>query len=239
MKQTKQQPPRTPTKPTKLRIDDLLTFEPLTDAQGDVYKAWDEDDNLVLNGSAGTGKTFSALYLALEEVLDKGNNRNKVVIVRSVVPTKEIGYLPGSLEEKIEVYTMPYRSICTELFEDKGAYDKLTEQGAVEFISTSYIRGVTLTDAVIVVDEMQNLTFHELDSIITRVGKNCRVVFCGDYYQSDLTRKGDREGINKFIDILERLNRFTKVEFTWADIVRSDFVRDYIMTKESMEIKNE
>jgi predicted ribonuclease YlaK len=227
--------PQQPRKPQKLRIDDLLSFEPLTAGQEIVYEAWREGDHIVLNGSAGTGKTFTAMYLGLEEVLDKGTDKNKLILVRSVVPTKDVGFLPGSLEEKIEVYTMPYRAICSELFEDSSAYDKLVENHSIEFISTSYIRGVTISDAVIIVDEMQNLTLHELDSIITRVGENCRIVFCGDYYQSDLTRKGDKDGINKFIEILTQMNKFTKVEFTWTDIVRSDFVRDYIMTKEMLE----
>ena len=132
----------------------------------------------------------------------------------------------------MEAYTAPYVSICTELFEDKEAYSKLSETGQIQFISTSHIRGTTINDAVVIVDEMQNLTFHELDSIITRVGHNCKIIFCGDYYQSDFVKEGDKRGIMKFMGILELMKNFTTVEFTWADIVRSDFVRDYIMTKD-------
>ena len=220
----------------KLRIDDLHTFEPLTENQEKVYKAWNEDNHLVLTGSAGTGKTFSAVYLGLEQVLDKGNQLEKVVITRSIVPTREIGFLPGSMEEKMEPYSGPYRAICTELFQDTKAYDKLVEQDAVEFLSTSYIRGTTFNDAVIIVDEMQNLTFHELDSVITRIGQNCRIIFCGDYLQSDFTKESDKNGFGKFLKIIEHMTKFSVVTFTWADIVRSDFVRDYIMTKEMLEI---
>lgn len=227
------------TMPQKLRIDDLLTFEPLTTSQEVVYTAWDEGNNVVMCGTAGTGKTFSALYLALETVLDKGNQHNKVVVCRSIVPTREIGFLPGSLEEKLEAYTGPYKAICSELFEDALAYDKLVNQGVIEFMSTSYIRGVTLDDTVIIIDEMQNLTFHELDSVITRVGKNCRVIFCGDYKQTDFTKDSDKKGLLKFLDIIEHMTRFTTVEFGWSDIVRSDFVRDYIMTKEMLGYHNE
>lgn len=228
-----------PRKPQKLRIDNLLTFEPLTDSQAKVYTAWDGDSNIVLNGSAGSGKTFTALYLALEEVLDKGNSRNKVLIVRSAEPTKNIGFLPGTEEEKTEVYNLPYKAICTELFEDATAYEKLKDNDQIEFMSTSYIRGITITDSIVIVDEMQNLSFHELDSIITRIGDNSKIIFCGDYYQSDLARKGDRDGILKFMEILKRLNNFDVIEFTWADIVRSGLVRDYIMTKELMESEYE
>lgn len=224
------------TSPLKLRIDDLQTFEPLTENQEKVYQAWDEDHHLVLTGTAGTGKTFSALYLALEEVLDKGNNLEKVVITRSIVPTREIGFLPGSMEEKMEPYSGPYRAICTELFQDSKAYDKLVDQNAIEFLSTSYIRGTTFNDAVIVVDEMQNLTFHELDSVITRIGQNCRIIFCGDYLQTDFTKESDKNGFGQFLKIIEHMTKFTVVTFTWADIVRSDFVRDYIMTKEMLGI---
>ena len=224
------------TSPMKLRIDDLRTFEPLTENQEKVYKAWNEDNHLVLTGSAGTGKTFSAVYLGLEQVLDKGNQLEKVVITRSIVPTREIGFLPGSMEEKMEPYSGPYRAICTELFQDTKAYDKLVEQDAIEFLSTSYIRGTTFNDAVIIVDEMQNLTFHELDSVITRIGQNCRIIFCGDYLQSDFTKESDKNGFGKFLKIIEHMTKFSVVTFTWADIVRSDFVRDYIMTKEMLEI---
>jgi predicted ribonuclease YlaK len=219
-------------KPQVLKIDHLMTVEPMTTNQEVVFTAWDEGNHIVMSGTAGSGKTFLGLYLALEDVLDKGNEWKKVVVCRSVVPTREIGFLPGTLEEKIEAYTGPYRQICTELFDDKEAYDKLVKQGVVEFVSTSHIRGTTFNDTIIVVDEMQNLTFHELDSIITRVGQNCKIIFCGDYYQSDFTKTGDKQGILQFMEILELMKKFTVVEFGWADIVRSDFVRDYIMTKE-------
>jgi phosphate starvation-inducible PhoH-like protein len=221
-------------KPQVLKIDHLITVEPMTLSQEVVFKAWDDGFNVVLTGSAGTGKTFTAMYLALEDVLDKGNEWESVVIVRSVVPTREIGFLPGTLEEKIDAYTGPYRQICTELFEDKEAYDKLVKNNTIQFASTSHVRGTTFNDAIIIVDEMQNLTFHELDTIITRVGRNCRILFCGDYYQSDFVKAGDKQGIMTFLEILEIMKKFTVVEFTWADIVRSDFVRDYIMTKEML-----
>lgn len=222
--------------PVKYRIDDLLTYEPITFSQEVVYKAWDEGNHIVMAGTAGTGKTFTALYLALEETLDKGTSYEKTVIVRSIVPTREVGFLPGSLNEKIEAYTGPYRAITQQLFNDKEAYDKLTAQGAIEFMSTSYIRGITFNNSIIIIDEMQNLSFHELDSVITRVGENCRIIFSGDYHQSDFTRESEKSGLLKFIDIVEHMTKFTVVNFNWSDIVRSDFVRDYIMTKEMLGI---
>jgi len=222
----------------RLRVDDLLTYPPITTNQQIAHDAWNDGDHLVLCGSAGTGKTFVGMYLALWDVMDKSYDQNRLVIVRSVVPTREMGYLPGSVEEKVDAYTAPYRSICTELFNEKMAYENLEQQGLIEFVSTSFIRGTTLDDCVILVDEMQNLTFHELDSIITRVGRNSRIIFSGDYYQSDLGKESDKKGILDFMNIMEVMNNFTTVEYGWADIVRSDFVRDYIMTKEMVERGN-
>lgn len=219
----------------RLKIDHLLTYEAITQNQKIAYDSWDDGDHLVLCGSAGTGKTFIGMYLALADVLDRSYEQDKLVIVRSVVPTREMGYLPGSIEEKVDAYTAPYRAIATELFNEKQAYDMLETQGAISFMSTSFIRGQTIDDAVILVDEMQNLTYHELDSIITRVGRNTRIIFSGDYYQSDLNKETDKNGILDFMNIMEVMNNFTTVEFGWADIVRSDFVRDYIMTKEMVE----
>lgn len=219
----------------RLKIDHLLTYDPITENQKLAYEAFRDGDHLVLCGSAGTGKTFVGMYLALQDVMDKSYNQDKLVIVRSVVPTREMGYLPGSVEEKIDAYVAPYKSIATELFNEKTAYENLEQQGHIEFVSTSFIRGTTLDDCIVLVDEMQNLTYHELDSIITRVGRNSRIIFSGDYYQSDLKSGSDKKGILDFMNIMEVMNNFTTVEFGWADIVRSDFVRDYIMTKEMVE----
>lgn len=229
-------PLKTNTSIRKLKLDDMVAIEPLTNNQKEVFQAYARGDSLVLSGSAGTGKTFIALSLALEDVLDKETPYNKVIVVRSIVPTREIGFLPGTEEEKKEAYTGPYQSICAELFEQGDAWNKLQAAGTVDFQSTSFIRGITFNNAIVVVDEMQNLNFHELDSVITRVGRNCKFVMCGDYYQSDFEKVKDRNGIVQFLSIIEQLKKFTVVEFGWEDIVRSDFVRDYIMTKEMMKL---
>ena len=231
----KEQASLSPAKPTKLRIEHLTSLEPITDNQGMVFEYFKKEYHMVLSGSAGSGKTFLSMFLALEQVLDKDTPYDKLIIVRSVVPTRDIGFLPGTKEEKEDVYTQPYVSIAHELFEDKGAYEKLVTQGALQFLTTSYIRGTTLRNAIVLVDEMQNLNFHELDSVITRVGENCRFIMCGDYYQSDFEKKNDKDGIIKFLNILDNMKRFKHVEFTWKDIVRSDLVREYIVTKEMLE----
>ena len=219
-----------------IRIDDLITVDPLTDHQKEAFTAWREGDNIAMVGTAGTGKTFLALYLALEEVMDKSTPYETVKIIRSVVPTRDVGYLPGTIEEKLNTYTGPYRAATAELFEDTNAYDKLVHNKYVSFESTSYIRGITFDNSIVIVDECQNLNFHELDSVITRVGHCSKIIFSGDYRQSDFKNSNERNGIQTFITILEQLKHFSVIEFTWEDIVRSGLVRDYIMTKEWMNL---
>lgn len=219
-----------------VKLDDLMEYEPITLNQQLAFEAWDEGDNLVLAGSAGTGKTFIAMYMALEEMLDPDNYYRKVIIVRSAVPTRDMGFLPGTAEEKKQMYTLPYKNICSELFNDKASWGKMNTSQQIQFESTSFIRGATFDDAIIIVDEMQNLTFHELDSVITRVGRNSRIIFCGDYRQTDFRFEDEKEGIFKFMKIMEQMKDFSTVNFGWDDIVRSGMVRDYIMTKEMLEI---
>jgi predicted ribonuclease YlaK len=220
-----------------IRLDDMMTIEPITNHQRQAWNAFREGDHLALLGTAGTGKTYLAMYLALEEVMDRSTPYDKLQIIRSVVPTREVGYLPGTLEDKLAAFTGPYRATTHELFDDPRAYDKLVHNNYIEFGSTSYIRGVTYDHCIILVDEMQNLNFHELDSVITRVGRGTKIIFCGDYHQSDFKNNSEKDGINQFVTILENMKHFSIVNFGWEDIVRSDFVRDYIMTKEWMGIK--
>jgi len=216
-----------------LRLDNMPDFNPITENQKLAVDAWDEGDNLILSGSAGTGKTFLAVSLALEDALDKETPEfDKVTIVRSIVPTRDIGFLPGNEDEKKQAYAAPYISILSELFQDKEAWMKLQASNNISFESTSFIRGTTFNNTIIIVDEMQNLTFHELDSVITRVGTNCKIIFCGDFHQSDFRFEDERNGLPVFLNILEQMKDFTTIKFDWKDIVRSGIVRDYIMTKE-------
>lgn len=222
---------------SKVRYEDLYQFDPITESQTKVFDLWDDDENIIMSGSAGTGKTFLAMYLALEAVLDSDTPQDQVIILRSVVPTREMGFLPGKLEEKTATFEAPYKAIADELFNDKASYNKLVNNHLVKFETTSFIRGRTFDRSVIVVDEMQNLNFHELDSVMTRVGEHTRIIFCGDYVQSDFKTEGDRLGIMKFMSIIDRMTNFSTVNFTWEDIVRSGVVRDYIMTKELMGLR--
>lgn len=222
-------------KPSKLRIEHLITLDPLTKSQESVFASWKDGFNLVLSGSAGTGKTYISTYLSLLDIMDKNKPEQKLVIVRSAVPTRDMGFLPGTQEEKEDAYKAPYYAILSQLFEDKDAWKKIEVAKQIEFLTTSFIRGITLTDCIVLIDESQNLTYHELCSVITRLGHNTKIILCGDYYQSDFTRNGDREGLEKFTKILENMKLFDHIEFTWEDIVRSGLVRDFIMTKELVE----
>tara|TARA_B100002019_G_scaffold251982_1_gene232697 strand:+ start:421 stop:1101 length:681 start_codon:yes stop_codon:yes gene_type:complete len=221
-----------------VKFEDLIQIEPITKNQVKAFESWADGENLVLAGSAGTGKTFVAMYLALQTSLEPSTPYHKVIVVRSIVPTRDMGYLPGTKEEKVEPFETPYKTISLELFDyDSAVYNKLINNHQMEFITTSFVRGTQLNNAIVIIDEMQNLNFHELDSVITRIGQDCRVIFSGDYYQSDFREGYERDGIQRFLRIVERLKNFSVITFGWDDIVRSDFLRDYIMTKEMLGIK--
>jgi len=209
----------------------LKSINPRTTNQTRTFTEYDNGNHLLLQGVAGTGKTFISIYLALQEILSNWSEKQKLVIVRSVVPTRDMGFLPGNQKEKQKAYELPYNSIFSELFGRGDAYDYLKGRGVVDFISTSFIRGTTMSDSIVIVDECQNLTFHELDSIITRIGENCRIVFAGDFRQSDLERDSERRGLLDFMQVLRSIPEFKTIQFEEDDIVRSELVKSYIISK--------
>jgi predicted ribonuclease YlaK len=217
--------------------DLLLDIDPLTDNQETLFKSYDDGKNLVAYGAAGTGKTFITLYNALKDVLDERSPYEKIYIVRSLVATREIGFLPGDHEDKSSLYQIPYKNMVKYMFQmpDDASfemlYGNLKTQGTISFWSTSFIRGTTLDNAIIIVDEFQNLNFHELDSIITRVGENSKIMFCGDATQSDLVKTNEKNGIIDFMRILRIMPSFDVIEFGVEDIVRSGLVKEYIIAK--------
>jgi len=218
-------------------VDMMIDIDPLTENQTKVFDAYKEDKNLFVYGAAGTGKTFITMYLALKEVLNPLTPYNRLVVVRSLVATREIGFLPGDHEDKSSLYQIPYKNMVKYMFELPSDNDfemlwgNLKTQESVKFWSTSFIRGTTLDDCIIIVDECQNLNFHELDSIITRVGENCKIHFCGDASQSDLIKTNERNGILDFMKIIQAMPEFESVEFGVEDIVRSGLVKSYILNK--------
>jgi phosphate starvation-inducible PhoH-like protein len=225
------QPAPKPSNHLRLRIDDLKTFDPLTQNQKLFFDAYKRGDYFVaLHGVAGTGKTFCALYKAIEEVMDKSNPFNKIIVVRSAVQSRDMGYLPGDVNEKMEIYQQPYVQICDTLFGRKDAWDRLEEQGYIQFISTSFIRGMSWDNAIIIVDECQNCSWEELNTCMTRVGHMSKIMFCGDYRQNDLNKKkNDMSGLSKFLDIADLMQSHTRIEFTVDDIVRSSLVKDWVI----------
>ena len=219
------------TNKSNFKLDDI---EPITANQEKVFNAFDDEKNLLLHGLSGTGKTFMSMYLALEQLLDGMSEYKKLVIIRSVVPTRDMGFLPGSAKDKAKVYEMPYSTITSDLFRRGDAYQILKGKGIIEFETTSFLRGVTFEDSIVFVDEINNMTFHELDSVITRVGQNCRIIFSGDFRQSDLKESRDKNGLLEFMEVLKKLKDFEYIELTEDDIVRSGLVKEYIIAKHQM-----
>jgi predicted ribonuclease YlaK len=220
-----------------INLDLMKDIDPLTDNQEKLYKSYSSNQNIVAYGVAGTGKTFVTLYNALQDVLDETTPYDKIYIVRSLVATREIGFLPGDHEDKSSLYQIPYKNMVKHMFrmpddaEFEMLYGNLKTQGTISFWSTSFIRGTTLDNAIMIVDEFQNLNFHELDSIITRVGENTKIMFCGDATQSDLIRTNEKNGIIDFMKILRIMPSFDIIEFGAEDIVRSGLCKEYIISK--------
>ena len=223
-----------------LNTDLMVDIDPLTTNQDIFFTQYGEGKHIFAYGCAGTGKTFIALYNALKDVLDPETPYEKVYIVRSLVATREIGFLPGDHADKSDIYQIPYRKMVKYMFkmasdaEFEMLYANLKAQGTLDFWSTSFLRGVTFDDAIIIVDECQNLNYHELDSIITRAGENTRIMFCGDGVQSDLTKTHERNGITDFQRILTKMESFALIEFGIEDIVRSGLVKEYILAKNAI-----
>ena len=217
--------------------DMMVDVQPITDNQKKAFESYKEGKNLFLYGAAGTGKTFITLYNAFKEVLDPVTPYKKVVLVRSLVSTREIGFLPGDHEDKSFLYQIPYKNMVKYMFELPTDNDfemlwgNLKTQESVTFWSTSFIRGTTLDDSIVIVDESQNLNFHELDSIMTRCGENCKIMFCGDAAQTDLVKTNEKNGILDFQKIISLMPEFDLIEFGIDDIVRSGLVKSYLISK--------
>ena len=220
-----------------ISADLMREIEPLTENQKRLYAAYEKGQNIVAYGCAGTGKTFITLYNALQDVLDERSPYEKIYIVRSLVATREIGFLPGDHEDKSSLYQIPYKNMVKYMFQlptdadFEMLYGNLKTQGTIGFWSTSFIRGTTLDKSIIIVDEFQNLNYHELDSIITRVGEDSKIMFCGDATQSDLVRTNEKNGIIDFMKVLRIMPSIDIIEFGVEDIVRSGLVKEYILAK--------
>ena len=217
--------------------DYLVDIAPITDNQKRLFDSYNEGKHIIAYGAAGTGKTFITLYNALKDVLSESTPYDKIYIVRSLVATREIGFLPGDHDDKSSYYQIPYKHMVKYMFQMPSdadfemLYGNLRSQDTIKFWSTSFLRGTTLDNAIIIVDEFQNLNFHELDSIITRVGENTKIVFCGDASQTDLTKTNERNGIVDFMKIIRSMSSFELIEFGINDIVRSGLVKEYLIAK--------
>ena len=225
-----------------INADMLRDIEPLSGNQQKLFESYSNNKNIIAYGAAGTGKTFITLFNALNDVLDTSTPYEKIYIVRSLVSTREIGFLPGDHEDKSTLYQIPYKNMVKYMFELPSAadfemlYGNLKAQETISFWSTSFIRGTTFDRAIIIVDEFQNLNFHELDSIMTRVGENTKIMFCGDATQTDLIKQNERNGIVDFMRVLRMMSSIDIIEFGVEDIVRSGLVKEFILAKMELNL---
>lgn len=214
----------------KFTDKDLNSITPKTHTQSDLFTNWVEDKSMLITGVAGTGKTMLSMWLSLRDVLEPNEKYSQLVIIRSIVPVRELGFMPGDEKDKTEMYESPYKAICDEIFPYAKSYENLKKNNYVRFESTSFLRGTTFNNSIILVDESQNMTFEELHTVITRVGNNSKIIFVGDEGQIDLYRKNDQSGFKDFCRILNKMDSFEKVHFTSRDVVRSGLVKEYLLT---------
>jgi phosphate starvation-inducible protein PhoH len=227
----------TPVDEVKKQHFSLKSIKPLTKNQERTFEEYAKGQNLILCGCAGSGKSYLALYLALKDLIEETSYYNKIIIIRSAVPSRDLGFVPGTLEEKSKIYQEPYMNIVNELIGRGDAWHFLLNKNIVEFQTTSFLRGLTFRDCIIIFDEFQSATFHEIDSVITRVGENCRFFLCGDYAQNDLNMKKEKSGFLDAIGILKKIKTVSNIEFVFDDIVRSGFVKEYLKAKHKFELE--
>lgn len=215
---------------------ELKHIEPITENQVKTFRAYKNDHHVMLHGSAGTGKSFISMYLALSEIADKRSRKRKLIIIRAAQPTKQIGFLPGNEKQKLEVYEAPYKAICAQLYHRDDAYEILKQKGIIEFQSTSFLRGITIDDSIVMLDEAQNSPYQELRTVITRLGENSRLVVCGDTRQDDLTSERFKEtsGLKDLMRVFDAMDDVTCVEFGIHDIVRSGLVKSFIIAEKNL-----
>lgn len=228
---TQHMPKTGPSNSLKIKLDHMVTIEALTPNQEKFFEIYKRGGYFTfLLGSPGVGKTMIAMAKAIEDVLDKSSTFKQLVVVRSTVSTRDQGFLPGTIEEKSEIYELPYKEIAQTLFNRTDAWSRLKEQGYARFIPSSYIRGISIDDSIVLVDEVQNMTWGELSSIIGRVGHRSKIIFAGDKFQNDLTRqKNDVSGLDEFLRVAKTMDEFEAVYFTPDDIVRSSLVKSFIV----------
>lgn len=214
---------------------ELKEIKPLTANQTVLFNAFDNNDHLFVSGCPGTGKSFLSIYKSIVAMHDPKSSYKKLIILRSIVASRDAGFLPGTIEEKASVFEAPYESIVNELFGRDDAYKIMKERKVIEFATTSHLRGITFKDCIVIVDELQNMSFQELNTVISRVGRRCRIIFSGDFWQTDLTKKGDASGFLKFMNILKLIPDFAFVEMGIEDIVRSELVKKYIIARIAYE----
>lgn len=201
---------------------ELNLHHPLTENQKRVLKS--RKDHLLVQGPAGTAKTYSVLARGLVKV--SAGDVDQIIIIRSPVEIRKIGHLPGDADEKMDPYAAPYIGLLAEI-SPKMNYRALVSKRLLCFTPTTFLRGTTFHNSFVIVDEYQNLSEHELDTVMTRVGQGTQLCVVGDpAAQSDLPRHEQGEQAD-IIDTFASMECVDHVQFSVEDVVRSGFVKDY------------
>lgn len=223
-----------------INLEYLIDIEPLTENQKLLFGYYDQNKNIFAHGVPGSGKTFCLLYKALKEVLDERTPYEKIYVIRSLVQTREIGFMPGGEDDKKSLFEIPYKNMVKYMFQMPSdvdfemLYGNLKSQNTISFWCTSFIRGITLDNCIIIVDEAQNCSAHESFSVISRCGEDTKIMFSGDIEQSDLVRVSEKTGIVDFMKVIAAMPSFETIEFGVDDIVRSPLVKEFVIAKKSL-----
>lgn len=220
-------------------VKDLISFKPITERQKDFFNAFYSNIPVIIqDGPAGTGKSIVSIYCALSKVLSSDSGYERLIVIRSAVETRSQGFLPGTKEEKEEVFELPYIDIMSRITNYKNSYGMMKSLGYYEFMTTSHLRGTTFDNCIIVVDEAQNADIEELATIFTRIGKNSMIIVCGDTNQNDLFRKREKSGFEDFKKIINNMSIDTSatITYTFDDIVRSKLVKEFIISRANLGV---
>lgn len=199
----------------------VKNFEPKTKKQQEFIDLIDSKEVILCKGSSGTGKTFVALAKALSLL---GSYYKQIYLVKSltVVPEEELGHLKGSLEQKTDPYIMNFTWNIDKICGD-GTAKSLIDKGIIKVLPIAFVRGISIDNSIVILDELQNLSFHTFKTLITRIGDRSKYIMMGDVEQIDRRNKGESP-LEKIFEIFKDDDVVGTIEFTDKDCIRNPII---------------